>query len=218
MKNIVFIAAPSAGKGTQAELIKKKYKIPHISTGDILREIAKTPSEIGNYVRETLKNGNLVKDEIAYQLIKERLAKKDCQNGYIIDGFPRNIEQAIEYDKILKELNYEIGNVILINISKETLQNRVIGRRVCEDCKKIYNINNLKESPHKESVCDKCGGALHQREDDNIKSFNIRYETYQEKTEDIIKYYKEKNVLYEVDGEKTKEELFESIEKIINRE
>ena len=101
MKNIMFIAPPAAGKGTQAELVNKKYSIPHISTGDILREISKEDSEIGNYVFETLASGKLVKDEITYQLIEDRLNKEDCKNGYIIDGFPRNLEQAIEYDKIL---------------------------------------------------------------------------------------------------------------------
>ena len=101
MKNIMFIAPPAAGKGTQAEIITAKYNIPHISTGNILREISKEDSEIGHYVFETLASGNLVKDEITYQLIEERLKKEDCKNGYIIDGFPRNLDQAIEYDKIL---------------------------------------------------------------------------------------------------------------------
>ena len=112
MKNIMFIAPPAAGKGTQAELVVEKYKIPHISTGDILREISKEDSEIGKYVYETLASGKLVKDEITYKLIEERLSRKDCKNGYIIDGFPRNIDQAYEYDKILKKLGYNVGNVI----------------------------------------------------------------------------------------------------------
>ena len=101
MKNIMFIAPPAAGKGTQAELVVAKYNLPHISTGEILREISKEDSELGHYVAETLASGNLVKDEITYQLIEERLKKEDCQNGFIIDGFPRTLDQAIEYDKIL---------------------------------------------------------------------------------------------------------------------
>ena len=115
MKNIMFIAPPAAGKGTQAELVVEKYGIPHISTGDILREISKEDNEIGQYVAETLASGKLVKDEITYKLIEDRLKKDDCKNGFIIDGFPRNIDQAYEYDKILKRLGYDIGNVILIN-------------------------------------------------------------------------------------------------------
>ena len=141
MKNIMFIAPPAAGKGTQAELVTKKYNIPHISTGDILREISKEDSEIGSYVYETLASGKLVKDEITYKLIEERLNKDDCKNGYIIDGFPRNLDQAIEYDKILANLGYEIGNVIYLDISEKTLEKRITGRRLCEDGHAIYNIN-----------------------------------------------------------------------------
>ena len=132
MKNIMFIAPPAAGKGTQAEIITAKYNIPHISTGDILREIAKEDSEIGNYVAETMASGKLVKDEITYQLIEERLSRDDCKNGFIIDGFPRNLDQAIEYDKILAKLGYDIGNVFLLNIETKTLEKRITGRRVCE--------------------------------------------------------------------------------------
>ena len=216
MKNIMFIAPPAAGKGTQAELVHKKYKLPHISTGDILREISKEDSEIGNYVAETLQSGGLVKDEITYQLIKERLAKEDCKNGYIIDGFPRNIDQAIKYDEILKELNYDIGNIILIDIDQEKLQKRVVGRRICENCNTIYNLNNPEQKPKKESICDKCGGKLCQRSDDNIESFKNRYEMYLEKTEPIIDYYKKNHTLNTVDGSKSPEEVFEEIEKIIN--
>ena len=217
MKNIMFIAPPAAGKGTQAELVVEKYHIPHISTGDILREISKEDSEIGEYVRETLASGNLVKDEITYQLIEERLAREDCKNGYIIDGFPRNLEQAKEYDKILDKLGYEVGNVILLNIDKKTLEKRITGRRLCEDCGTIYNINDKESSPKVESVCDNCGGKLYQRSDDNLESFQTRYKTYIEKTEPIVDYYRKKNVLVEVNGDNTVENIFEEIEKIITK-
>ena len=216
MKNIMFIAPPAAGKGTQAELIVEKYGIPHISTGDILREISKEDSEMGKYVYETLASGDLVKDEITYQLIENRLAKEDCHNGYIIDGFPRNLEQAHEYDKILEKLNYEIGNVILLNIDKNTLEKRITGRRVCENCNKVFNINDENNSPKIESTCDDCGGKLYQRSDDNLESFKNRYNNYLEKTAPIIEYYKEKNVLSEVDGNDSVEEIFKKIDKIIN--
>lgn len=216
MKNIMFIAPPAAGKGTQAELVVEKYGIPHISTGDILREISKEDSEIGKYVQETLASGKLVKDEITYQLIEDRLKRDDCKNGYIIDGFPRNIEQAIEYDKILDKLNYEVGNVILINIDKKTLEKRITGRRICENCNTIYNINDENNSPKIESVCDNCGGKLYQRSDDNLEAFETRYEMYQEKTEPIIDYYREKGVLKEINGNDSVENIFTSIDKIIN--
>ena len=218
MKNIMFIAPPAAGKGTQAELVTKKYNIPHISTGDILREISKEDSEIGSYVYETLASGKLVKDEITYKLIEERLNKEDCKNGYIIDGFPRNLDQAIEYDKILANLGYEIGNVIYLDISEKTLEKRITGRRLCEDCHAIYNINDENSSPKVESVCDKCGGKLYQRNDDNLEAFQTRYQMYLEKTAPIIEHYKKQNVLHVVNGEDTVENIFNEIDKIISND
>jgi adenylate kinase len=211
----MFIAPPAAGKGTQAELVVEKYHIPHISTGDILREISKEESEIGEYVRETLASGQLVKDEITYQLIEDRLGKEDCKNGYIIDGFPRNLDQAYEYDKILEKLGYEVGNVILINIDKKTLEKRITGRRLCENCNAIYNINDQNNTPKVESICDNCGGKLYQRTDDNLESFQTRYNTYLEKTEPIIEHYKKQGVLKEVNGDDTVENIFKKIEEII---
>ena len=216
MKNIMFIAPPAAGKGTQAELVVAKYNLPHISTGEILRKISKEDSELGHYVAETLASGNLVKDEITYQLIEERLKKEDCQNGFIIDGFPRTLDQAIEYDKILAKLNYDVGNVILINIDAKTLEKRVTGRRICENCKTIFNINIESQAPEVESVCDACGGKLYQRSDDNLESFQNRYKTYQEKTEPIIEHYRKQNVLHEVNGDDTVENVFAEIDKIIS--
>ena len=215
MKNIMFIAPPAAGKGTQAELVVEKYEIPHISTGNILREISKEDSEIGKYVQETLASGKLVKDDITYQLIEERLKKEDCQNGYIIDGFPRNIEQAYEYDKILKRLGYEVGNVIYINVDKNVLEKRITGRRICENCNTIYNINDENNSPQVESVCDNCGGKLYQRSDDNLEAFETRYQMYEEKTQPIIDYYKKKNVLIEIDGNDSVENIFVKIDNAI---
>ena len=217
MKNIIFIAPPAAGKGTQAELVTKKYNIPHISTGDILREISKEDSEIGSYVYETLASGKLVKDEITYKLIEERLNKEDCKNGYIIDGFPRNLDQAIEYDKILANLGYDIGNVIYLEISEKTLEKRITGRRLCEDCHAIYNINDENSSPKVESVCDKCGGKLYQRNDDNLEAFQTRYAMYQEKTEPIIEHYRKQNVLHEIDSNNEFDEVFRQIDEIISK-
>lgn len=217
MKNIMFIAPPAAGKGTQAEIIEAKYNIPHISTGDILRDIAEEESELGEYVSEVLSSGELVKDEITDQLIENRLKKNDCKNGFIIDGFPRNIEQAIRYDQILKRLGHDIGVVILINVDKKTLEKRVIGRRVCEDCDAVFNINIEESAPQVDSVCDICGGRLYQRKDDNLEAFENRYSLYLEKVTPIIEHYKKLGVLYEVDGNKPKDKVTEQIESIIRR-
>ncbi|MDD5888080.1 MAG: adenylate kinase [bacterium] len=217
MKNIMFIAPPAAGKGTQAELVVQKYHIPHISTGDILRDISKEESEIGHYVFETLSSGRLVKDEITYQLIEERLKKEDCQHGFIIDGFPRTLTQAIEFDGILNKLGYTIDNVIYININEKTLEKRITGRRICENCKAIYNINEPSSTPQVESTCDICGGKLYQRNDDNLSSFQTRYKMYQEKTEPILEHYRNQNVLYEVNGDDTVENVFKAIDEIISQ-
>ena len=159
----------------------------------------------------------MVKDEITYQLIEERLKRPDCKNGFIIDGFPRNIDQAIKYDEILNNLGMSVGNVISINIDKKTLEKRITGRRICESCNAIFNINIKEMTPQVESVCDYCGGKLYQRNDDNIASFENRYETYLEKTEPVIDHYKKQNVLYEVDGNDTIENIFKKIDKIISQ-
>lgn len=216
MKNIMFIAPPAAGKGTQADLIVDKYKIPHISTGDILRDISKEDTELGDYVSEVLSSGELVKDEITYKLIEKRLSNNDCKNGFIIDGFPRNIEQAIRYDQILNKLNYNIGNVFLINIDKKALEKRVIGRRICEDCNAVYNINSVENSPQVDSICDICGGKLYQRNDDNLEAFENRYNLYVENVTPLVEYYKQKKVLYEINGNKNADEVFKQIDNIIS--
>ena len=215
MKNIMFIAPPAAGKGTQAEIIEAKYNNPHISTGDILRDIAEEKSELGEYVSEVLSSGELVKDEITDELIENRLKKDDCKDGFIIDGFPRNIEQAIRYDQIMKRLGYDIGVVLLINIEKKTLEKRVIGRRVCEDCDAVFNINSEDNAPQVDSTCDICGGRLYQRNDDNLEAFENRYSLYTEKVTPIIEHYRKLGVLHEIDGNKTKEEVTKQIESII---
>lgn len=216
MKNIMFIAPPAAGKGTQADMIVEKYNIPHISTGDILRDIAHEDSEMGNYVSEVLSSGGLVKDEITNQLVEQRLSKDDCKNGFIIDGFPRNIDQAKIYDNILNKLGYDIGYVFLINIDEKELKKRITGRRICENCKAIYNINNENNIPKIDSTCDICGGRLYQRKDDNIEAFQNRYKLYMEKTKPIIDHYKELGVLYEIDGNHDVKGVFNQIDSIIS--
>lgn len=217
MKSIMFIAPPAAGKGTQAELIVNKYKIPHISTGNILREISKEDSEIGNYVYETLSSGELVKDEITYQLVLDRLSKDDCKKGFIIDGFPRNYEQALKYDEILEETNLSLGFVFVIDIDSKILEKRITGRRICENCDAVYNINEEASKPKVESVCDNCGGKLYQRNDDNIEAFQTRYKMYLEKTAPIIDHYEKKGVVYHIDGNRSVEDIFKDIDIIISK-
>ena len=215
MKNIIFVAPPAAGKGTQSAILKKKYNLVHISTGEILRQEASADSELGRYISEVLASGGLVKNEITYNLISKRLAQKDCQNGYILDGFPRNIEQAYEFDKILKNLNQTLDYVIVLDIKEEVLEKRITGRRICENCNAVYNINTERERPKEESICDKCGGRLYQRNDDNITSFKHRYNLYLEKTKPLLDYYQAKGILYIINGDDSIENIAKKIDEII---
>lgn len=215
MKNIIFIAPPAAGKGTQSAILEKKYNLPHISTGNILREESLKDTELGRYIAEVLSNGDLVKDDVTYTLLRNRLSKDDCKNGYILDGFPRNIEQAYKYDEMLKDLNQKLGYVIKLDIPMETLEKRITGRRICPDCNTVYNLNSETEKPKQESICDKCGGRLYQRNDDNITSFKNRYELYLEKTKPLLDYYKEKGILYIVNGDDTVESIASKIDKVL---
>lgn len=217
MKNIIFIAPPAAGKGTQSSIIEKKYFLPHISTGDILRNESKKDSELGRYISEVLDRGSLVKDEVTYELLKDRLSQPDCQNGYVLDGFPRNIEQAYQYDKILKDLNQELGFVIELDIEEEILEKRITGRRVCLDCGAVYNINSEEEKPKIESVCDKCGGKLYQRNDDNVTSFKNRYNLYIEKTQPLLDYYAKKGILYVINGNNSVDNIAKEIDTVLKK-
>ena len=219
MKNIIFIAPPAAGKGTQSKFLSEEYNIPHISTGDLLREEMAKETEIGKSIKEDMEKGNLITDEIINKLLENRLTMDDCNNGYILDGYPRSVIQAIKYEEILIKLNKEIGDVIFLEITPELALKRTVSRIVCPSCGTSYNllINELK--PSKEGICDKCNHELKVRSDDNEKTFSKRFDTYMEKTKDLIEYYKNKDVLktIEVLETKTANEIFEEIKRIINK-
>lgn len=215
MKNIIFIAPPAAGKGTMSEILMEKYGYAHISTGDILRDMAKKNDELGTTISSLLEKGELIPDEIIYACLEKRLQMPDLDNGYILDGFPRNIEQALEYDKILEKINRDLGVVIYLNTPKEILEKRITGRRICSTCKATYNVLTGVNTPKVNGICDKCGEELYQRSDDNIESFNNRYQTFLDKTYPLINYYKEKNVLYSIDSNEPSDTI-KKIEEIIN--
>jgi len=220
MKNIIFIAPPAAGKGTQAKLLAEKYNIPHISTGDLLREEATKSTDLGLKIKDIMKMGALVSDEIITELLKNRLVNEDCNNGYILDGYPRNLEQAKIYDELLKEINRDLGIVIFLDIDRELAMKRTLSRIVCSNCGASYNsiIEALK--PKKENICDKCSFNLNVRADDNEETFITRFDTYVKKTQSLIDYYKNKNVLKVVnvlDGLSALD-IFGQIEEIINRD
>ncbi len=210
--NIILIAPPAGGKGTQSELICSKYNIAHISTGDLLRkEVAAGNTEL----KSIMDAGMLVKDEIIFDLIRKYISSPECANGYLLDGFPRNVSQAIEYDKILKDLNKDIGYVIELDIDKDLAAKRIAGRRSCPKCGSTYNIYFDNMKPKNEGICDNCGESLTQRDDDNEETYITRYNTYLEKTSPLIDYYKNKGVLYTVDANGTVEETFKNIEDIL---
>lgn len=215
MKNIILIAAPAAGKGTLSSLLVEKYNYAHISTGDLLRDASREESELGRKISNMLKNGELVTDEIVFELLRNRLNKEDTLNGYILDGFPRTMEQAIKYDEILKELNKDLGLVVVLNTEYETLKKRIVGRVLCSSCGSIYNTLTGVNTPKIENICDKCGGDLYKRSDDNEESFKNRYETYIEKTKPLIDYYQEKGNLYFINSE-TQEGMLKDIEVLLH--
>ncbi len=214
MKSIIFIAPPAAGKGTISRMFNEKYGIPDISVGALLRDEASTGSEIGKIIHDKQTKGILVDNDITIQVLKNRLMHEDCKNGYILDGYPRNLVQAEAYDEILREMNKDLGIVVLLNVPYEEIKKRIVGRLSCNDCGAIYNLFNPKLKPKDESLCDKCGGNLVKRSDDNEESFAIRYQTYQEVTEPLIDYYRNKGCLHEVDSIDSKE-AFEKIEQLL---
>lgn len=214
--NLILLGAPGAGKGTQAKIIMDKYGIPQISTGDMLREAVAKGTELGKKAKEFMTQGKLVPDEIVIGIVRERLAQKDCEKGFILDGFPRTLAQAEALDKMLAEMGKKIDAVINVNVPEEEVVKRIVNRRTCRNCGAIYHL--IYNPPKKPGVCDKCGGELYQRDDDKEETVRERYRVYKKNTEPLIDYYKKKGILYDVDGTKdidgVKKEILEILEKI----
>jgi len=210
MINILLLAPPAAGKGTQSELLEKQYSIMHISTGDLLREASKRKDSFGNNLREILKTGRLVSDEIVLELLTDKF-NKVSSNGFLLDGFPRNINQAVELDKILEEFNLKLDYVFFLDVDRNILAKRITGRRMCKTCGKIYNIYSFNNTN-----C-LCGRELYQREDDTEEAFLIRYKTYLESTLPLVEYYQNHGILHKIDASLTIEEVNEKITSIINK-
>ena len=213
MKSLIFIAPPAAGKGTQSEIISKKYNIPSISTGDLLRDARNQDNEIGRIIREKQDKGLLVDDEIVLNLLKNRLNESDCANGYILDGFPRNTSQAIAYEKILNELNKELGIVILLEAPKELLMKRITGRISCPKCKAVYNSLSDHMKPVKEGICNNCGTSLVRRSDDNEKVLKKGYKKFEDETLPVVDYYRKNNNIIEVDSNGDARLVFKELER-----
>lgn len=212
MKALIFLGPPGAGKGTHAKEISQILSIPHISTGDIFREAVKNQTELGVKVKEYLDAGKLVPDELVWAVVKDRLEKEDCKNGFILDGFPRTIPQADMLDKYLIDKK-AIVKAIYLDAPDELVIRRLSSRRVCRNCGAIYNL--LSMPPKVEGICDICGGELYQRSDDYPDVIKHRLETYYKETQPLIEYYKSKGYMYTIDAEKDREEVLKEILKVI---
>lgn len=213
---LILLGPPGAGKGTQAVNIAAKYSIPHISTGDIFRKNIKEGTDLGIKAKEYMDKGLLVPDDLVVAIVKDRLTEKDCKEGFLLDGFPRTVMQADALDDALKELDYELDCVINIQVSKEELVDRAVGRRVCKDCGATYHI---KFNPsNTEGKCDVCGGELIQRKDDTVETVTKRIEVYLEQTQPLIDYYGKKGILADIDGKQNIEKVFEDIVAALGRE
>lgn len=190
---IIMLGAPGTGKGTVAGILSEKINIPQVSTGDIFRKHIKEQTELGKLADKYISKGQLVPDEVTVNLIKNRLEEDDAKKGVILDGFPRTVKQAEELDKILSEKNQKVDMTINLITPEEEIIERIENRRVCPECKSVYN---LKLNPSKqEGICDKCGHELVQRKDDNVETIKLRLNTYFEQTSPLINYYEEKGIL-----------------------
>lgn len=207
--NILLLGAPGAGKGTQAKEIKRKYNIPIISMGDMLREMIKTDAELEKKVVSYMQSGRLVPDDVVGEILNKRIQRNDCENGFILDGYPRNEDQA----KLLDSIGVDLQKVIEIKVSDEEILKRLSGRRVCGKCGEIFH--NISKKPKVDGKCDFCGENLEIRKDDQEDTIKKRLEVFHAQTEPLEKYYKEKGIFYVVDGEKSLKEVSKMLFKLI---
>ena len=206
---IVLLGPPGAGKGTQAAKIIEEYSVPHISTGDIFRKNLKEGTPLGIKAKGYMDQGLLVPDELVVDLVKDRLLEEDCKNGFMLDGFPRTVLQAESLEEELTRLGQTLNAVININVDAELLFKRLTGRRICKSCGATYHVyfNPTKS----EGICDKCAGELYQRDDDQETTVKKRLEVYQEQTQPLIDYYKNKGTLVDIDGVGEIDDVFSQI-------
>ena len=210
---IIMLGAPGAGKGTQAKMIAEKYKVPHVSTGDIFRANIKNGTELGKKAKEYMDKGQLVPDELTVEILLDRVAQEDCKNGYVLDGFPRTIPQADVLDKELTKLGDKVDYAINVDVPDENIVRRMSGRRACLKCGATYHIEHI--PPKQEGICDVCGSELVQRDDDKPETVQNRLSVYHEQTQPLIDYYNAKGILKSVDGTKDMQDVFSEITGIL---
>ena len=215
MKNIIFLAPPAAGKGTLSEMLTEKYGYGHISTGDLLSEEVKKGTALGQEAEGLMKAGKYVPDELIIKLISNRITEPDCENGYILDGFPRTKVQAEKYAELLKELGKDLGVVIYIDIDKDMAIKRACSRITCPKCGRIYNKYSNEMKPKVEGMCDDCNVKLTQRADDTEETFVKRFDEYMTKTMPLYDYYKDLGVLKTIKAYESKFDTFNEAVKVL---
>jgi adenylate kinase len=204
---------PGAGKGTQAEKIVEKYGIPHISTGDMFRAAIKEGTDLGLQAKSFMDKGNLVPDEVTIGIVRERLSKEDCNQGFLLDGFPRTVAQADALETILSDLNKQINFVINIDVDKDILMERLTGRRICKSCGSTYHL--VFNPPAADDVCDRCGGELYQRADDNEETVQNRLEVNLKQTKPLLDFYETKGYLRNINGQQDIRNVFADLDKLL---
>lgn len=210
---IVFMGPPGAGKGTQAEKIVENYQIPHISTGDMFRKAIKDQTELGMEAKRYMDQGALVPDHVTIGIVKDRLSESDCKSGFLLDGFPRTVDQAKALDEILTSLDSKIDYVINIDVDLDILKERLTGRRICRSCGATYHM--IFNPPKNADVCDKCGGELYQRKDDNEETVGNRLDVYVSQTKPLLDYYSLAGNLVNINGQQSIDLVFEEIREVL---
>jgi adenylate kinase len=213
--NIILMGPPGAGKGTQAERIKAGYPIPHISTGDMFRAAVSARTPLGLSAKQYMDSGRLVPDSVTVGIVRERLGGADCEKGFLLDGFPRTVVQAVALDELLADMSKRIDVVLNISVPEDTLFQRMAGRRSCKDCGAVYNA--AFQPPRRAGICDKCGGALVRRSDDEAATVRERLNVYRGQTAPLLDYYSKRGSLLDIDGNREAADVFRSIGQVLDR-
>jgi adenylate kinase len=213
--NILIMGPAGAGKGTMSDLILKEYDIPHISTGDMLRENVRNNTELGKMAKTYMEAGKLVPDDVINAMVEDRLQQPDCQKGYLLDGFPRTLVQAEEFKKISEKIGKPVESVIALEVDFDQLVDRITGRRICPKCGAIYHIRN--HAPKTEGICDECGAELTQRKDDTVEQLKVRMDEYEKSTKPVIDFFEPLGVVSHINAGQAKDLVFAAVKEALEK-